>query len=131
MTEHHARCACGAVTLACRGDPIRTSACHCRNCQSRSGSAFAAQARWPAEAMTVTGDTRTFQLTGDAGGVATFRFCTACGVTCWFSASGQPGVVAVPIGLFADPHALPRPSYSVYESRKWDWVSVEADQHYG
>ena len=130
MSEHCARCACGAVTLACRGDPLRTSACHCRNCQSRSGSAFAAQARFRADAVTITGETREFQLSGDEGGVGTFRFCPSCGVTCWYSLGAESGVVAIPIGLFADPHALPRPNYSVYESRKWAWVSVEAAEHY-
>ncbi len=61
--------------------------------------------------------------------MATYRFCPVCGVTCWYTVSTEPDVVAVQWGLFADPHALPGPAYSVYEDRKWTWVRVEAGEH--
>jgi hypothetical protein len=36
-------------------------------------------------------------------------------------------VVAVPLGAFTDAADLPTPRYSVYESRKLDWVTVSGD----
>ena len=51
MTTRTASCRCGQLQRDGAGDPVRVSVCHCLNCQKRSGSAFAAQARWPAGAV--------------------------------------------------------------------------------
>ena len=56
--ERVASCRCGQLTATCRGEPVRVSVCHCLNCQKRSGSAFAAQARWPDDQVTITGATQ-------------------------------------------------------------------------
>ena len=127
---HRAACRCGAVTMVARGAPLRTSVCHCRACQARTGSAFGAQARFHADAIALAGEVREWRRTGDEGGIATYRFCPVCGVTCWYTVSTEPDVVAVQWGLFEDPGALPGPAYSVYEDRKWAWVRVEAGAHF-
>jgi hypothetical protein len=44
-----AACWCGALTAVCEGEPARVSVCHCLACHQRSGSAFAVQARFPAD----------------------------------------------------------------------------------
>ena len=43
-----ASCRCGQLTATATGEPVRISVCHCLVCQRRSGSAFAAQVRFPA-----------------------------------------------------------------------------------
>ncbi|MFL9842027.1 GFA family protein [Sphingomonas sp. ST-64] len=121
-----ASCRCGAVTATCQGEPIRISVCHCLSCQLRSGSAFAAQARFPADAVAVNGDTRTYTATSDSGALADFRFCLLCGATIAYVARSVPDQVAIPLGAFADPHAFGPPTYQVYEDRKFDWVTVDA-----
>ncbi len=35
----------------------------------------------------------------------------------------QPDVIAVPVGVFADP-SFPAPTISVYESRRYPWVTL-------
>ena len=35
-----APCCCGALEIACDAAPLKVSACHCRACQHRTGSAF-------------------------------------------------------------------------------------------
>lgn len=67
-----------------------------------------------------------WQRQGDEGSVASFQFCTSCGSTVWYISDVQPELVAVPLGAFADPHAFGAPIYSVYEERKFDWVTVDA-----
>jgi hypothetical protein len=124
MTSRTASCRCGAVRVECAGEPVRVSVCHCLNCQLRSGSAFAAQARWPAEAVTVTGETREWTPAGNSGGRAVFRFCPICGATVAYVAEQLPDVIAVPLGAFADPGFTPGPEYSVYEARKHRWVEI-------
>jgi len=126
MTERVATCRCGQLRAVCTGEPVRVSVCHCLDCQKRSGSAFAAQARWPDDRIEVSGQARTWVSVGDSGHRATFRFCPDCGSTVAYVIEGWPGVTAVPLGAFADPK-FPAPRFSVYEHRKHAWVAVLGD----
>lgn len=123
MTDRLASCSCGQLTARTHGDPLRVSICHCLACQRRSGSVFAAQARFPRGAVVVAGTSGEYALTGDAGGTARFHFCPACGATVYYLPDALPDVVMIPVGAFADP-AFPAPQVSVYESRKHGWVHV-------
>lgn len=118
-----ATCSCGQLQAHVVAEPVRVSVCHCLNCKRRSGSAFAAQARFPRAAVTVTGECREYVLVGDAGGQATFRFCPHCGATVYYTMAGNDDEVAIPIGAFADP-SFPWPAYSVYEDRKHAWLQL-------
>lgn len=101
--------------------------CHCLNCKRRSGSAFSLTARWPAERVTLEGAAHEYRLTGDEGSTATFRFCPSCGATVTFDSDGMPGMIAVPVGAFADP-TFPAPTVSVYAVRRHAWMpAVTAD----
>ncbi len=126
-----ATCACGQLSATCEGEPVRISVCHCLNCQKRSGSSFAAQARFLVDQVTITGQSQQWSKTGDEGGDATFSFCPDCGSTVFYSARSLPGLVAVAIGAFADP-SFAAPIYSVYESRKHAWVDIVGSgiEHY-
>jgi len=118
-----ATCACGQLAIACEGEPVRISVCHCLDCQKRSGSSFAAQARFPVDRVTVTGRSKQWRRVGDEGGEAVFDFCPDCGSTVFYHARPYRDLVAVAIGAFADP-AFPPPDYSVYEGRKHAWVEI-------
>jgi hypothetical protein len=118
-----ATCRCGQLSAVCTGAPVRISVCHCLDCKKRSGSAFAAQARWPDEAVTISGEHRAWSHTGDSGTTAIFRFCPECGGTIAYASDGMPGLTAIPIGAFAEPD-FPPPHYSVYEGRQHKWVAV-------
>ena len=126
MTKRTATCRCGQLRVECVGEPVRVSVCHCLECQKRSGSAFAAQARWPDEDVVVSGDFKTWTRAADSGHIATYRFCPECGSTVAYVIEGWEGVTAVPIGAFADP-AFPAPRFSVYENRKHGWVDILGD----
>lgn len=121
---HEASCSCGQLCLTCEGDPVRVSMCHCLACQQRTGSTFGVQARFAREQVTrIEGRSSEYVRTGDGGTKATFRFCPECGSTVYWHNEGMPGVIAVPVGAFADP-AFPPPTRSVYEVRRHAWVSV-------
>lgn len=124
MSERVATCGCGQMRVRCKGAPVRVSVCHCLECQKRSGSAFAAQARWPETDVAITGDFREWSRVGDEGSRATFRFCPDCGSTVAYVSDGLPGLIAIAIGAFADPD-FPAPDYSVYEECKHAWVIVQ------
>ena len=131
MIERLATCRCEQLQVRCTGEPVRVSVCHCLECQKRSGSAFSAQARWPEDQVRMTGAYREWSKIGDSGGRGTFRFCPECSATLAYVIDRMPGLVAIPIGAFADPH-FPAPAFSVYEARRHGWVAITGDdvEHY-
>ncbi|HUQ04016.1 MAG TPA: GFA family protein [Kofleriaceae bacterium] len=116
-----ASCTCGQLRVTCAGEPLRVSMCHCLACQRRSGSVFAVQARWPADRVTIEGLASEYPLVGDEGSTATFRFCPTCGATVYYDSDALPGMIAVPVGAFADP-TFPPPVVSVYGIRRHPWA---------
>jgi hypothetical protein len=126
MTDRLASCSCGKLTVDTRGEPARVSICHCLACQKRTGSVFAAQARFPADAVTIEGRSSEYVRVGDEGTSARFHFCPECGSTVFYLPEAIPDVVVVPVGAFADPD-FPQPRVSVYEVRKHRWVGLPDD----
>ena len=126
MTVRTASCRCGQLTATCTGEPVRVSVCHCLACQQRSGSAFAVQARFPADCVTIAGEHRSFSHVGDSGASTDFGFCPTCGSTLFYRGGGFPDLIAVAVGAFADPH-FPAPTFSVWEERKHGWVAIHGD----
>ena len=126
MSTRTATCRCGQYSATATGDPVRISVCHCLNCQKRSGSSFSAQARWPDAQVTQDGAFREWTTTGDSGRSATFRFCPECGSTLTYRIEALPGLTAIAIGGFADPH-FAQPQYSVFENRKHAWLEITGE----
>lgn len=87
---------------------MRVSVCHCLECQKRSGSAFATQARWRDGDVTIAGQFKTWERIADSGHKATYQFCPECGSTLAYVIEGWPDVIAIPVGAFADNTSLPR-----------------------
>lgn len=123
MPSREASCSCGQLRLTAQGDPVRVSVCHCLACQRRTGSVFAAQARFPVARVQVSGRGVEYVRISDEGESRTFRFCPECGATVYYTVDGLPDMVAVPVGAFADPE-FPAPTVSVWESRMHSWVTV-------
>ena len=124
MTERTASCRCGQLKAMVTGDPVRISICHCLNCKKRSGSAFAVQARWPADQVNIEGESKGFELVADSGNRAAFHFCPHCGSDVYYEINGKfDGLVAIPLGAFDDPY-FAAPEYSVWEKRKHDWIEI-------
>ena len=131
MTERVASCRCGQLSAAVTGEPVRVSLCHCLNCKKRSGSAFAAQARWHEDNVRIEGESKTFEKVADSGNRATFHFCPECGSDVYYRIDGKfddkfNDLIAIPLGAFDDPFFL-TPDFSVWESRKHDWLEITGD----
>ena len=123
MTQRTASCSCGQLQARVTGEPLRVSVCHCLACQRRTGSVFAAQARFPRDAVSVSGASTEFSRAGDDGPGATFRFCPKCGAIVYWTMNGGGDMVLIPVGAFADP-GFPAPTISVYEERMHQWVEM-------
>ena len=118
-----ASCSCGQLSLVAEGDPVRVSICHCLACQRRTGSVFGVQARYDEDRVRVEGRFTEYVRVSDDGDERIFRFCPECGSTVFYTYPSAPGVVAVPVGAFADP-SFPQPVRSIYENRQHGWVRL-------
>lgn len=126
MTTRQATCSCGRLTVTTQGEPVRVSVCHCLACQRRTGSIFAAQARFPGNKVTINGESRVYVRTADSGNQIRFHFCPECGATLYYQPGNDVDVIGVPVGAFADPE-FPPPRVSVYESSRHRWASLPRD----
>ena len=97
--QRTASCSCGKLTAQARGEPVRISVCHCLACQKRTGSVFGAQARFPEDAVTVSGPSKEYAL-----------------------ATGMPFTLKRPSPT--GPCAAPPPRVAVYEGRRHPWVAL-------
>lgn len=127
MPEIQGGCRCGAVryTLALAALP-RTYACHCRDCQTWSGSAFTQQTFLPQEALTVTGPLVVYELTNASGRVSTQRMCGVCHTRVFNSNSARPGVVVVRGGTLDRSDELDVVAH-IWVKRKQPWLQLPAD----
>lgn len=112
--------------MNCEGDPIRISMCHCIACQRRTGAPFGAQSRFLRSQISVQGASSRYTRTADSGNTVTHYFCPRCGSTVYWELSGFPELIAVALGMFADP-SYPAPKVSVWESSRHVWTEHIAD----
>ena len=122
-----ASCQCGSLTAQIQdgAEPI-VVACHCRDCQKRSGSPFGTMAYYPEDYVAISGEAREFSRPTDSGNSFTTGFCPTCGSTLYGKPSGMPGIVGVTVGTHAE-QRLPVPARSVYEQSRHAWVLMPAE----
>lgn len=119
----NARCSCGAIALSLPGPTDRIAACHCVECQRRTGAPFGVGAFYPTEAVTVTGRPNEYIRSAEGGGRVCFYFCPDCGSTVYWKADNLPAMIGVAVGAIADPN-FPAPTKSVFEQSKHAWVEI-------
>ncbi len=124
MTKIQGGCRCGAVryTLALEALP-RTYACHCRDCQTWSGSAFSQQTFLPEAALDVSGPLVIFELTSPSGRISTQRMCGICHTRVYNSNSARPGVVVIRAGTLDRSDELEVVAH-IWVKRKQIWLAL-------
>jgi len=126
-----AACSCGQLTVDVEGEPVRVSVCHCLACQRRTGSVFGTQSRWLEENVRIEGRHTDYTRISDEGEPRTYSFCPECGSTVFFRLEPEGGVIAIPVGAFADPD-FPPPVRSIWEERMHSWVVMpDGVEHIG
>lgn len=81
------------------------------------------QARFPAQAVTITGQSKTWTRTGGSGSVIDFQFCPERGSTVLYRQREEPDEIAIAVGAFADP-SFPPPYVSVFEAHRHPWTGT-------
>ena len=124
-----AQCSCGAVRVETQGQPMGVVACHCLECQRRTGSVFGVGAYFPQGQVTIHGATTSYSRATESGNF-TSHFCPACGSSVYWFAAKNAGLVGVAVGAFTDA-SFPPPNRSVWEQSMHAWVQVPpAEQHF-
>jgi len=121
MAVRTATCSCGQLSVACEGEPVRISMCHCLACQKRTGSIFGVQARFPRGQVKIEGRHIAYERVADSGNRVTTHFCPDWGSTVFWELEVAPDLIAVAVGAFGDP-GFPDPKFSVFESMRHRWA---------
>lgn len=119
-----ARCSCGALALSLPGPPSLVAACHCLECQRRTGAPFGVGAFYPVEAVRISGAPKEYVRAGESGGRVRCYFCPDCGSTVFWKPDKFPALIGVAVGAIADPN-FPAPIKSVFERSKHAWVEID------
>jgi len=115
-----ARCFCGDLTLAVRGDPLFVSSCACTRCQRRTGAFYGVTVYVrPSQIVARSGATDTCNVSG----ATVFHRCARCGTSMWWVPEGEDDIVGVAGGCFAG-QDLPSPQRMVYTATKHPYVCV-------
>jgi hypothetical protein len=108
-------CACGRLTFQTRGEPKRVGLCHCMTCRKTSGAPFNVFVIFPADQVTVSGETRSWSATPE-----TERFfCPACGSHV-FDRDAEDEI-ELKLGAFDEPNLF-TPTYEAWAKRREHWL---------
>lgn len=121
--ESHASCACGQLSLTCRGEPTSVSLCNCAQCRRRTGSAFGIAAFFPRDAVLIEGHAARYARSSDSGFEVVFHFCGDCGSTVYWEPQRKPSMVAVAAGCILDGAPL-APQKVAYGEQQSPWLRI-------
>lgn len=109
MDRYTGGCRCGGVRFVATGEPYRVGMCHCLDCRKHHGALFHASAIFPADAVTVEGETRDYKDR---------FFCPNCGSPV-FGRSGDE--VEINLGALDEIDQF-IPTYELWTVRRESWL---------
>jgi len=128
--ERIGKCLCGSLHVVVSGEPRIVNACHCTDCQRRSGAPMTSNAYYLSTRVRLEGTSRTYRRISAAGRWLDHKFCPDCGTTVCWTLERAPDETGVPVGLFNDPN-FPAPAAVFWEEKKYAWMpNIEATKHW-
>jgi hypothetical protein len=118
-------CACGTLRYKLTADPLIVHACHCRDCQRLTGSAFVTNI-WIERKFVEAGSAvpKSFRLTAGSGNQHEVFFCDRCGTYLWSKYYASPGdTLLVRVGTLDHPEAI-RPDVHIFTRSKLPWLDL-------
>ena len=92
-------CHCGGIAFAAEIEPDRVRICHCRDCQTLSGSAF--RSNVPVVAGTLVlrrGQPKIYEKTAESGNRVKHAFCPDCGSPIYSATAADPPGYSLRVG---------------------------------
>ena len=115
------RCTCGAVRYRLHGAPMFVHCCHCTDCQSQSGSAFAINAIIELDRFVMMkGAPEPVEMKTDSGRPHDIHRCPVCRIAVW-SDYGRRPMRFVRVSTLDDRHAI-KPDVHIFTRSKVPWV---------
>jgi hypothetical protein len=83
-------CHCGYITIEGEADPEKTTICHCKDCQTGTGSAFRVSVPVAGATFRMSGEPTTYlKTTADSGNPRAQAFCPRCGSPIYSTTPGE------------------------------------------
>jgi hypothetical protein len=118
------RCLCGAVEYRLNEEPVMFYACHCTDCQKRSGSSFGLSMWVKRAALEVTrGDAMLQVLAGADGGPRHQRMCAKCGTRLWSEPARRPELAVLRPGTLDNAKEWV-PAAHIWTRSAQPWVTI-------
>jgi hypothetical protein len=119
-------CSCGAVRYRLGATPLIVHACHCRECQRLTGSAFVINLWIERTHVDVTrGTPVSIRLKGASGKPHDVFHCADCATQLWSRYHVAGTALFVRGGTLDDPSAV-RPDVHIYTRTKVPWLELPA-----
>lgn len=117
-------CLCGALRFEAQGEPLFQGFCQCLDCR-KVGSGHYAAIGMPADAVTITGESRRYGKQGDSTQMIHRNFCPTCGSVVFDQGDAMPGVTIVNAALLDDPDAF-KPQSVIYTRSALPWDHIDS-----
>jgi hypothetical protein len=117
-------CGCGQVRYTINAPQIPVVyACHCTDCQTQSGSAFALQMPVFEAMLAVTGELISGERTQPSGAIGTIFACAKCLIRIYSKNSTRPGMVTIRAGTLDDSKQVV-PKFHLWTNSKQYWIVI-------
>ena len=116
-------CQCGGVTYQLLSEPKIILACHCKECQKLSTSAFSITAVVDASQVAFRGEMAEWRRTADSGNVSVAKFCPTCGNRIYHFNPEQPEKIKLKPANLSDTSII-KPTAHIWVSQKQDWYTI-------
>lgn len=118
------QCLCGAVGYKVNEKPLTVYACHCTDCQKRSGSAFGLSMWVRRGAIEVTRGEAALHTSKHSDGRPRFgRICAQCGTRLWSEPAKRSELAVIRPGTLDDTSSL-RPVAHIWTRSAQPWVVI-------
>jgi hypothetical protein len=119
-------CACGVIRYKLTAPPLIVHACHCRDCQRLTGSAFVINIWIERKFVEASGAPKSFRLAGGTGKPHDVFFCGQCGTYLWGFYHAAPGdTLLLRAGTLDHPEAV-KPDVHIFTRSKLPWLQLPA-----
>ena len=117
-------CLCGAVRYTLRdGFRFRPYACHCTDCQTRTGGAFSEHMLFAKQDIDIEGDLDSGTYEQPSGALSTIWGCAKCKVRVFAENDKRPGFASLRCGTLDRSHEVV-PAAHLWVSSKQAWVTL-------
>jgi hypothetical protein len=121
---HTGRCVCGATKYRLNEEPILVYACHCTDCQKRSGSAFGMSMWVKRSALELQqGEPILVESKTESGRLTRLRYCHVCNTRMWSESLRHPALAVMRAGTLDDTSWL-RPVAHIWTRSAQPWVLI-------